>query len=448
MNWEKYQKAIADNKLFEAIDEDYDWGISKTDDWESAIPSNFCVAPFINMEITTEGTNRPCCKYDAFKLEDSTKTVANTSLIKLYNTEELTALREQFMHNKRPEKCKVCWVEEENNIQSLRQVYNFNWLNKPSWGKPPEPKKVNFSQAFNGQPSNLDLKLSNLCNLRCRICGPWSSTQWIKDFNELVWANKQTIKLWTENAKEKLLIQEENQQILIDWAERLLRIEFFGGEPMMQQEHDDILNLMIKSGYSKKQDLCYNTNGTFFNADLISKWTNFDLIVVNFSIDDIGKRFEYQRKNAIYNEVLENLNNYKILADMYELPHRFYLYITVSIYNVYYLNEILTELSQFSFPVILNLLHNPPSLSIQNIPDRIKPMIAEKLEKCTNVNYHTQTIHVNDIIEYMNSKSCDQEDWVKFLKYNKSVDDLRTETFKDVFPEFYKLVEQDIPRLL
>lgn len=448
MNWEEYRQAIADNKLFEYIDEQYQWGISKTEDWVSAIPSNFCVAPFVNMEITAEGTNRPCCKYDAFKLDDSTATLNNTSLVKLYNSNEIQSLREQFMNNEKPDKCKVCWVEESNNIQSLRQLYNHNWINKPSWGKPPEPKKVNFNQAFFGQPTNLDLKLSNLCNLRCRICGPWSSTQWIKDYNELGWADKRAIKVWTENAKEKLLVSDENKQILLTWAERLLRIEFFGGEPMMQQEHDDILNLMIESGYAKKQDLCYNTNGTIFNSELLEKWKHFDLIVVNFSIDDIGKRFEYQRKNAVFSEVLSNLENYKLLADLYNLKHRFYFYVTVSMYNIFYLDEIVKELSQFNFPFIFNILHHPRSASIVNLPDRVKKTITKKLKQLDNINYHIQTIHISDIIEYMNSAKCDLSEWRKFLNDNRLIDGIRHESFRQTFPEFYKLLQKDIPRLL
>jgi MoaA/NifB/PqqE/SkfB family radical SAM enzyme len=448
MNWDEYKRAIAENKLFEHIDATYQWGISNTEDWESAIPNNFCVAPFVNMTITSEGTNRPCCKYDAFKSEDSSDTVANTSLIKLYNSDEIESLREQFMNNERPDKCKVCWLEEDNNIKSLRQLYNHNWINKPSWGKPPEPKKINFAQAFYGQPTNLDLKLSNLCNLRCRICGPWSSTQWIKDYNNLGWADKRAIKVWTENAKEKLLVSDENKQILMNWAERILRIEFFGGEPMMQQEHHDVLDLMINSGSSEKQALCYNTNGTIFNQDIVEKWLNFDFIVVNFSIDDIGQRFEYQRKNAVYQEVLSNLENYKLLSSLYNFKHKFFIYITVSIYNVYYLKEIIDELSYLEFPFILNILHHPQDLSILNIPTSIKKIITQKLADVNHVNYHTQTIKINDIVEFMNSKEYDEKEWIKFCNYNTKIDGLRDEKFKNIFPEFYELILDEIPRIL
>lgn len=448
MNWQEYKQSIAENTLFEYIDKQYQWGLSDDDNWTDKIPSNFCVAPFINMEITAEGTNRPCCKYHAFKLDDSAATVANTSLVKLYNSDELESLREQFMRNEKPDKCKVCWVEEENSIQSLRQIHNYNWINKPSWGKPPEPKKVNFTQAFTGQPINLDLKLSNLCNLRCRICGPWSSSQWLKDYNTLNFADKNTIKLWTENAKEKLLVNDENKVILADWSTNIRRIEFFGGEPMMQQEHHDILDLMIHSGACKKQDLCYNTNGTVFSQDIIEKWFNFDFIVVNFSIDDIGQRFEYQRKNAVYQEVLSNLENYKLMSSLYNFKHKFCIYITVSIYNVFYLKEIIEELSYLEFPFILNILHHPNNLSIINIPSNMKKVITKKLRDIDHVNYHTQTVKISDIIEFMNSKDYDMKEWIKFCNYNTQVDELRSEKFKEIFPEFYESVLEEIPRIL
>jgi MoaA/NifB/PqqE/SkfB family radical SAM enzyme len=448
MNWEKYQVAIANNNLFQAIDEDYDWGISNTEDWESKIPSNFCSAPFINMEITASGSIRPCCKYDGFKSNDSDDTLKTISLENLYNSKELNTLRDQFMRNEKPKKCEICWVEEDKSIKSLRQISNYNWIHKPSWGKPPEPKKVNFNQAFKGQPTNIDLKLSNLCNLRCRVCGPWSSSQWIKDYNELVWADKRTIKVWSENAKEKLLVNEENTKILLNWADGLLRFEFFGGEPMMQQEHDRILDLMIEKGASKKQDLLYNTNGTIFNQDIIDKWVNFDFIVVNFSIDDVGKRFEYQRKNAVYAEVLSNLQNYKLISSYYQFKHKFYIYITVSIYNVFYLDNIFDELSELEFPFILNILHHPQNLSIINMPNHVKKVITQKLSNYKYVNYHAQTVKIHDILEFMNSKEYDKKEWIKFCNYNTQIDVLRQEKFSDVFSEFYEEIKEDIPRIL
>ena len=449
MNWDEYEKAIEEDRLFEHIDAEYDWGIKKNfdNDYHKFLPSNFCVAPFTNMEITAEGTSRPCCKYDAFKLDDSKVTLHNSTVVQLFNSEEMNKLRDDFMRNEKPEKCKVCWNEEKSNIISLRQIYNKNWLQNPDSRY---DIKRHFKRAFSGQPTNLDLKLSNLCNLRCRICGPWSSTQWIKDYKDLGWADKRAMVVWAENAKEKLLTNEENVKILTSWADGILRIEFYGGEPLMQQEHDQILDIMINSGSSKDQNLCYNTNGTHFSDDLVIKWKQFDFVVVNFSIDDIGKRFEYQRKNAIYDEVISNLENFKLLSELYNVDGRFYLYLTISMYNIYYLDEIIEQLSYLNFEFVLNLLHHPLHSNITNLPDSIKKIITNKLLNFnnSNVKYHKQSASIKNIIDFMNSTSYDHEQWIKFLEYNRIIDENRNEIFKEIFPEFYKIALKAIPKML
>src|SRR5690606_10906146 len=102
-----------------------------------------------------------------------------------------------------------------------------------------------------------------------------------------------------------------------------------------------------------------------------------------FSIDDIGKRFEYQRKGADWEEAVRNIASY---VDHGGYTHRdrieCKLCCTVSSLNIYYLPEFLSWMNA-AFPgmnLYLNMLHGPWTLSCNNLPPEIKAVIKARLE--------------------------------------------------------------------
>jgi len=74
---------------------------------------------------------------------------------------------------------------------------------------------------------------------------------------------------------------------------------------MLSKEHVEFLNEI-----PNKHQVCinYNTNATVLpDQNLLDLWSKFQLVQLDFSIDDIGARFEYQRYPANWNQVTENL---------------------------------------------------------------------------------------------------------------------------------------------
>lgn len=446
MNLDLFKQASDNNQLLEAIDRDYQWGISNQTDWENKIPTNFCPLPFTNLEITVEGHARPCCKYERTDGARE-KTIQFYNLEELYHSEHISDLREQFMNNQRPVACAQCWREESSNLMSLRKIARRDWLTRPIWGRPRNPRYINFQRAFLNQPNMLDLKLSNLCNLKCRICGPWSSTQWISEYSQLDWADRKTIKIWSKNSENKLL-SDDNRIILTQWADNIVKMEFHGGEPMMQTDHDSVLDILIQQNSAYNVTLLYNTNATVYNQNIVDRWNHYDVIIVNFSIDDIEQRFEYQRKNARYSEVIDNINKYKLLVPRFRLNQlRLRLYITVSLYNIYYLDQILTELDRLELSIFLNVLHDPVRASIYNLPSYLKLLITDRLSSVTSKinNIDPESSTIDSVIAFMNTNDSNSDQIKQFLDYNNSIDQLREESFKQTFTEFYELLilEQD-----
>jgi len=54
--------------------------------------------------------------------------------------------------------------------------------------------------------------------------------------------------------------------------------------------------------------LTYNTNGSICpKQELIDLWSQFKMVILDFSIDDIEDRFEYQRYPARWKTIVKNL---------------------------------------------------------------------------------------------------------------------------------------------
>jgi MoaA/NifB/PqqE/SkfB family radical SAM enzyme len=115
----------------------------------------------------------------------------------------------------------------------------------------------------------------------------------------------------------------------------LKMVHFNGGEPMLSKEHVKFLHAVPDKS---QVYLNYNTNGTILpNQELQQLWSSFKLVQLDFSIDDIGHRFEYQRYPAQWNNVVKNLQWYIEFA-----PHNcmFAVNTTVGILNKHNLDNL------------------------------------------------------------------------------------------------------------
>jgi sulfatase maturation enzyme AslB (radical SAM superfamily) len=434
--------------LCKKIDEKYNWGISKKlvgksrpgelndNDIVDNIPDNFCVLPFSRLQIDPDGRAKPCCKYKNGvppDLNDYTK-LPNKNLDELWNQDEFVILRDQFMKNERPEGCKVCWEEEASGMKSLRQIVQN--------GAKINPRYNVFVKIPSQSPDHLDLKLSNLCNLKCRICTPFLSSQWIKEHKDLNLADDNVIKIYTNNSREKLFEDSYNEELLKQWAPGITDIEFYGGEPLLQQEHSKVLELITTYGNPEVLRFFYNSNSTQFDASFFKYWEKCQFITINFSVDDIEDRFEYQRKNAVYDEVFKNLTLFVKHAEQHKLKYEFNIYNTVGMLNVLYLPEFLKEAEKFNLQVWLNLVHYPDHFNIKNLPKEVKEIIKQKLETInySNIKFNKDSISVKDIINFMMMNEADPSMIKRFYEVVRLHDGYRKESFEQTFPELHELL--------
>jgi MoaA/NifB/PqqE/SkfB family radical SAM enzyme len=230
----------------------------------------------------------------------------------------------------------------------------------------------------------LDLKLGNICNLKCRICGSWSSSQFAgEEISFLPRAEQKSsyaYKMLRAGAwpKENTHFWQQIDSVL----NNIRYIEFTGGEPFMIDQHFDILQGIVDRGIAGQVEIHYNTNGTLFPDRGPDIWKHFKTVEIAFSIDDIGARFEYQRSNAVWREVEQNLGRFKLLQE--QMPNlQLQCCSTVNIFNVRYIDQLAHWISVQDFDFVYwNIMHDAWYFSISRLPDHAKKQISSHLSMC------------------------------------------------------------------
>ena len=356
--------------------------------------SKFCVLPWLSLEASPIGTVRPCCLADDEILDNSGEKFRLTTATfqDIQNSDHMTRLREQFLAGEQPQTCRKCWSEERAGRTSKR-MHTLDRLKHmgitPEWT--PDAKPLMF----------LDLKLGNICNLKCRICGSWSSSQF---------AAEEIAHTRPEQRKASPAYQmlrdgawpRENPQFwrqIDSVVDDIRYIEFTGGEPFMIAEHFAMLQGMVDRGIAGQVEIHYNTNGTQYPEQAVHIWKHFKTVEIAFSIDDVGARFEYQRSNAVWTQVCENLDRFRDLKEIY--PNiQLQVCTTVNVFNVRYLGEVAAwlEQNQSSFDFVYwNMMHDAWYFSIACLPDSAKTAIAEYLDSVVTI-YKSEFDRIRDFM--------------------------------------------------
>jgi MoaA/NifB/PqqE/SkfB family radical SAM enzyme len=396
----------------------------------------FCVLPWISLETSPIGTVRPCCLAED-EITDNTgdKFDLNTANFPaIQNSHYMRKLRQEFIDARQPQTCRKCWREERSGRTSKR-MHTLDRLKHmlPEQDWTIDAKPLMF----------LDLKLGNICNLKCRICGSWSSSSFATE--EINWMPPDQRKtshhyqMLRQGAwpRENTQFWSEIDQVV----EQIQYIEFTGGEPFMIQEHFDMLQGLVDRGIAGRIEIHYNTNGTQWPEQGEAIWKHFKTVEIAFSIDDVGARFEYQRTNAIWTEVETNLARFKQLRDR-NSNIQLQVCTTVNVFNVYYIAEVARWIDQQGFDFVYwNMMHEAYYFSVSTLPDTVKQAIAVRLATA-DVSEHTRLEFAN-IIEFMNG-GASLDGFMLRMKV-ADLDRKRQQNLLDVEPEFAKLIEYSGP---
>ena len=395
----------------------------------------FCVLPWVSLETSPIGTVRPCCLAEEEIVDDAgNKFDLNTADFgDIQNSQYMQDLRQQFLDQKKPSACRKCWREESAGRTSKR-MHTLDRL---------KHMIVDLEWTADAKPLMfLDLKLGNICNLKCRICGSWSSSTFAAE--ELKWLRRGEDR--HDNHHYHMLRAgawpRENPRF---WTEidrvidQIQYIEFTGGEPFMIKEHFDLLQRLVDQGIAAQIEIHYNTNGTQWPEQAEAVWKHFKTVEIAFSIDDVGDRFEYQRSNAVWSKVCNNIELFKQMRD--RNPRiRLQVCTTVNVFNVYYIEQVANWINTQGFDFVYwNMMHEAYYFSISTLPESAKQTIATKLQSA-QVDHKTQQEFAQIVDFMMRGASLDGD--ILRMKI-RDLDRKREQSLTQVEPELARLINYE-----
>jgi len=289
----------------------------------SGTPS-FCVLPWIHIATRPNGDMRVCCVANAsgadtgewdvglVKKENGQPANFGNSLpSEAFNNDYMKSIRTTMLEGAVPISCKKCFDEEAQGISSKRIWETGSWhydgvdipeLIKQTVEDGSVPYKLQY----------LDLRLGHTCNLRCIMCSPHDSSQWVGEHKKLYPMLKSEIVKgqlgWTQSDFNNSWHERpEFWAEIFDQIPNIKQLYFAGGEPLIIKEHTMFLEEIVRRGYADKILLRYNSNGTIITDKMIELWTKFRKVKVSISLDGVGPRGEYIRYPLDVKALEENL---------------------------------------------------------------------------------------------------------------------------------------------
>lgn len=396
---------------------------------------SFCPAPFTSLQVNAFGTVGICPKSAGF-LQMS----ADTPMKEKWNSDELEKIRNQFLNGEKPKQCFRCWDEEKAGMKSLRETYLDKDVNATKFN-------MDFVRAKNYQsgPELMVIQVSNYCNYSCRTCHAVDSSGYNKEGEHYAEKYGEMLNRYRKPGSTNVVGIVDNKHFnelqLKEYSqikENLKRLEFFGGEPMLNVTHFELLKDIVDKGLAPNITLLYSTNGSKApTKEHLELWKHFKNIEILLSIDATRQFHNYVRYPGDWEKLKTNANAFKDASSVIGANKLFInSNVTISILNIFNLPEILQDIETnvtHSFP--MNLCLNPAYYSIRNLPEEVKPIVIKRLEESKYAK------HFHGVINYMKDNKCDEKKLEEFIIWTVRKDMYRKQKFSDVFPEYYEYMK-------
>ena len=441
----------------------------------------FCILPWIHFATRPNGDMRLCCSANASGAgNDHTvglvknekgqpANFGNSKPLEAWNNDYMKSVRTTMLEGNIPKSCTKCFEEESKGVASKRMWETGTWI-QDGIDVPELIKQTKEDGTVPDKLVYLDLRLGHTCNLKCVMCSPHDSSQWVGDHKKLYpifqakelkeqmsWDRKEFNNKWHENPD---FWKEMYAQI-----PNLKQVYFAGGEPLMIREHKWFLEEIIRQGYADKILIRYNTNGLLVDDEIIEIWKQFKLVKVGFSIDAVDQRNYYIRYPSEWDIIVKNLHRLDNTPDNIQVS----IATAIQILNIKHLPDFARWKIQQKFKKInlqnvmegmeagggiinMHLLYIPTWLSIRVLPAEDKEEVRKKFAELSTWLYENYRQDEDfwktnpygwkrwqAVLDFMDSE--DHTDQLPaFKEYIEKLDNLRETDFKTIFPELAHLV--------
>lgn len=429
------------------------FGVKKESGQLNKTSKTFCMHPFTGLATREDGAIKACCRSHPVGFIDK------DSLEDIWNNDTMRRIRRQVLNNERPSECEPCFNLEDQGVVSLRQRHVEARIPEARVNLYPNALSnlhEDYSMPF--EIPTMELKLNNLCNLKCRMCHPGDSTSWndweqVEEFykkdNNIIFHLVEGNNLKNKPFLDKFQDNPEWWASLEKLLPHFRRVEFAGGEPLMDPQHYRILDILAPYGH--QIEIKYATNLSILgksNRTIWEYWPKFKSIAVNVSIDGINKSYEYVRGNASWAELVNNIKQIQTIPNISRIVGA----VTVQVSNILVLDKIIEYfLNDLGIVFHSHRVEFPRELSAQVLPRPLLNLAITRLENIKSkipnfkfVKNHPQLLkytldQIQDNINYLNARDQSYR-WNSCIEFNKRLDLTRNQSFIEVTPEFKEYV--------
>jgi radical SAM protein with 4Fe4S-binding SPASM domain len=396
----------------------------------------FCIYPWIHLHAYPTGEAYPCCH-----AEMGVGQVGNcreNTLKEIWNSPAQKQLRSDMLTETKNVTCQRCYEQEESGFFSGRRSANKHHGHHV--GRVAMTETDGHVDHFG--MTYWDIRFSNLCNLSCRSCGHIFSSSWYQDQAKLAGSQ------WTLNNSALNIAGKNKDDMwtqLIPHLDYVEQIYFAGGEPLMMEEHYNILDELERRGRFDVR-LIYNTNFTktkLKDREVFDYWRKFKSVAVGASLDGSHRHAEYIRRGTAWDQVVRNREEMlRVCPDV-----DFYISPTLSILNAWHLPDFHKDWVEKGLiqaqDLNVNILQDPAHLRIDIATAEYKQKLIEKyqehiawLRPLDQLNRATVGFEsaVNFIMATDNSELIP-----KFWNKTLELDQIRNENALDIIPELIAL---------
>ena len=214
-----------------------------------------------------------------------------------FNTTTNRNIRRSLYTGVKHDNCIDCWTAEDKGGMSYRKTL------KKDFAVPNAHEEVVKS------PKTIELKFSNLCNLKCVFCASVCSSLW-----------EHEIGLPQQYIDNQKVSAEYMRKSLFKWLKENIRhvdsIMYLGGEPALQPEFYEIVDLLLNNTpeWVGQKELTFSTN-TYYPEAYREKFETAIQKVLDaghtvfprISLDGIGNKQSYQRTNLRWDHFEKNM---------------------------------------------------------------------------------------------------------------------------------------------
>ena len=403
----------------------------------------YCTMPWVHLHVTTGGWVRPCCIAD---WNQPLGNIKEETYDELWNNQEFRDFRRRLMLDQKDSRCSACYEKEKAGEWSQR-LDSFRKFQETA-----APWVLNTQEdgtSLDSKPVYWDIRFSNICNMRCRMCGHFSSSRWFQDAKKLNEDHGDRSYLQGTYDTQAIITGTNDSMELLNRLEEYLpyveELYFAGGEPLIMDEHYRILEFLYKHELWDTR-IRYSTNLsklTYKRSDVVELWKNFKWVECVASVDTFGPRAENLRKDTVWDEIVANAERIKR-----EAPNVWFrIAPTVQIMSIYTIPKL--HLDWVARGLInpndcfYNILSTPKHHNIQALPPHMKDEVEQiyldywkQLEtEYPDARKHDVKMTMDQTLQFMRDDQLDESYLQTFVTKTKQLDQLRGENTPAAFPE-------------